>query len=141
MKPILLIVLAILYAVWPYDLLADLVPGWGWLDDAALLYFAWYVYSRWRKGASSGQRAEHRGGTGGNRSSAGPQHTLKDPYEILGVTAQDGAEEITRAYRRLAARYHPDKVQHLGEEFQALAEQRFKEIQAAYDELKKRGKV
>ena len=37
MKQIILIALAVLYALWPYDLLMDLIPGWGWLDDAALL--------------------------------------------------------------------------------------------------------
>jgi DnaJ-class molecular chaperone len=47
-------------------------------------------------------------------------------------------DEIKTAYRRLAAQYHPDKVQHLGEEIQKLAELRFKEIQRAYDFLIRR---
>ena len=44
-------------------------------------------------------------------------------------------EEIKAAYKRLASQYHPDKVSHLGEEFRVLAEQKFKEIQRAYQEL------
>ncbi|MBW1817978.1 MAG: DnaJ domain-containing protein [Deltaproteobacteria bacterium] len=43
--------------------------------------------------------------------------------------------EIRKAYRELANRYHPDKVNHLGEEFRDLAEERFKEVQTAYQEL------
>jgi DnaJ-domain-containing protein 1 len=139
MKQILLIILAVLYALWPYDLLPDLIPGWGWIDDAALIYLAWYLYRRWRQTGQTGAA-----GDGGARSSRAKPNSgagEKDPYETLGVSGGDSPEEITRAYRRLAAQYHPDKVQHLGEEFQQLAEKRFKEIQAAYDALKKRGKV
>ena len=54
---------------------------------------------------------------------------------MLGVASNASPEEIKAAYRDLANRYHPDKVSHLGEEFQKLAESRFKEIQAAYREL------
>ena len=50
-----------------------------------------------------------------------------DPYRILGLEPGASPAEIRSAYRRLAARYHPDKVAHLGEEFQRLAEQKFKE--------------
>ena len=45
-----------------------------------------------------------------------------------------------KVYRQLANKYHPDKVQHLGEEFKELAENRFKEIQTAYRELTKTGR-
>jgi curved DNA-binding protein CbpA len=44
-------------------------------------------------------------------------------------------EAIKAAYRKLANQYHPDKVSHLGKEFQDLAERRFKEIQEAYQKL------
>ena len=51
------------------------------------------------------------------------------------VSRSASPDEIKSAYRRLAAKYHPDKVVHLGEEFRELAEQRFKKIQQAYREL------
>jgi DnaJ like chaperone protein len=44
-------------------------------------------------------------------------------------------DDIKTAYRKLANQYHPDKVAHLGTELQQLADQRFKEIQAAYEKL------
>jgi DnaJ-class molecular chaperone len=58
---------------------------------------------------------------------------------VLGVAANASPEEIKSAYRGLANKYHPDKVSHLGAEFRALAHEKFKEIQAAYQELAKGG--
>jgi DnaJ-class molecular chaperone len=46
-------------------------------------------------------------------------------------------EEIKAAYKKLVAQYHPDKVQHLGKEFQELAHKKFVAIQRAYDVLMK----
>jgi DnaJ-class molecular chaperone len=57
---------------------------------------------------------------------------------VLGLEPGAEAAEIRAAYRRLAAQYHPDKVAHLGAEFQRLAEQKFKTIQAAYEQLQSR---
>jgi DnaJ-like protein len=58
---------------------------------------------------------------------------------VLGVSEHATPEEVSVAYRRLARLYHPDKVAGLAPEFQALAEKRMKEINAAYAVLKQRG--
>lgn len=60
-----------------------------------------------------------------------------DPYEVLKVPRDATQEEIHKAWVELAAQYHPDKAAHLGPDLQALAEKRFKEIQRAYDILKR----
>jgi len=60
----------------------------------------------------------------------------KSPYSILGVPPSASPEEITTAYQQMAKQYHPDRVAHLGPEFHDLAEERMKEINAAYDQLK-----
>ena len=68
------------------------------------------------------------------QTNAAEQH-----YAILGLSVGASMEEIKKAYRKLSMQYHPDKVQHLGEEFQSVAEQKMKEINAAYDFFKKNG--
>lgn len=57
-------------------------------------------------------------------------------YKILETDAQATDDEIKKAYRRMAARFHPDKVSHLGPEFQKMAEEKFKAINQAYQEIR-----
>jgi len=59
-------------------------------------------------------------------------------WQVLGVRPDATREEIVAAYKRRISEYHPDKTQRLGAEIQAQAEQRSKEINAAYDEALKR---
>ena len=56
---------------------------------------------------------------------------MKDFYQILGVSRDASDSEIKKAYRKLAVQYHPDKNPGNQE-----AEERFKEISAAFDILK-----
>ncbi len=60
---------------------------------------------------------------------------LKTPYSILGIKSSDSEETAKQAYRRLALKYHPDRVAHLGDEEVQEAHIRFLEIQKAYQEL------
>lgn len=59
------------------------------------------------------------------------------PYTVLGLEPSASQEEIKRAYREMANRYHPDKVSHKGKDEVELAHDKFLEIQAAYQELEK----
>lgn len=57
---------------------------------------------------------------------------------ILGLKGKVTINDIKERYKELIAKYHPDKVQHLGEEFQSIAEQKTKEINQAYEYFKKK---
>jgi len=58
-------------------------------------------------------------------------------YKILEVTADVSDEDLKKAYRKMAIKYHPDKVSHLGEDFQKMAKEKFQKVQEAYENIKK----
>ena len=134
-KGLLYLIAALLYVLFPRDLMPDVLVGWGWLDDLVVIYIFWRLYRRQRQAGKATNHTDHdrqshtaRGG--------GPENP--DPYAVLEIDPGASTEEIKSAYRRLVAQYHPDKVQHLGKDLQELAEVRFKEIQRAYDFLVRR---
>lgn len=137
----LAVVLVLLYALSPYDLFPDLIAGWGWLDDIILIGLMWYLFFRHHR-IPSGQPASEKNRDWEEAQDQSQRDTSdpagKDPYEVLGLSNGASQEEVRAAYRQLAAQYHPDKLAHLGEDFQALAEQKFKVIQSAYDALRHR---
>ncbi|MEJ2155089.1 MAG: DnaJ domain-containing protein [Desulfobacteraceae bacterium] len=131
------IILAILYLVSPYDIIPGLHPA-GWIDDIFVLVLLYRYLVRLRPTNTAG-RPTHGDAHSRQRSQDGTADTktrpVRSPYEVLGIAPGANQDEIHAAYRKLVNRYHPDKVSHLGEEFQTLAEERFKEIQEAYDRL------
>jgi hypothetical protein len=60
---------------------------------------------------------------------------VKTHYELLGLEPTADADAIKKAFRREIARYHPDKVIHLGAEFQEMAATRAAELTVAYKTL------
>ena len=58
-------------------------------------------------------------------------------YKILEIDKSATNEEIKKAYRTMAKKYHPDKVLHLGKEHQKGAEEKFKQLQEAYEQIQK----
>jgi len=77
--------------------------------------------------------------------SSSDQQTLKNmfvqitdsAYKILGISRNSTIDEIKKAYRKLATKYHPDKVSYLGEDFRKDAEEKFQKINEAYEKIKK----
>ena len=67
-----------------------------------------------------------------------PFHSDKpDPYTVLEIGRDASDTDIKKAYRRLALKFHPDKVRDMGEAYAKQAETRFLEVQEAYESLKK----
>lgn len=61
-------------------------------------------------------------------------------YKILEIQPGASVDEVKKAYRSMASKYHPDKVSHLGQDIQKAAKEKFQKINAAYqDILKEKG--
>ncbi len=63
--------------------------------------------------------------------------STESDYKVLGVDSSASDDEIKKAYRKMAIKFHPDKVSQLGEEYQKGAQEKFQEVQNAYENLKK----
>jgi len=143
----LIYLLLILYVLSPFDLLPEFFVGpIGVVEDVIIILgvLYWYFiyrpakiraklreayYQQAEEGRSERYQEEQR------RAQTDKKRSKLNPYEVLGVNREASIDEIRGAYRKLAGKYHPDKVNHLGEEFKGLAEKKFKEIQEAYQEL------
>ena len=62
---------------------------------------------------------------------------LESAYNVLGVSSDSPNQEIKKAYRKMANKYHPDKIAHLGDEFKDIAQEKFKSVSEAYQKIKK----
>ena len=62
---------------------------------------------------------------------------VESDYKILEISKNSTDGELKKAYRKMAVKYHPDKVSHLGDEVKKLAEEKFKMVNEAYNNIKK----
>ena len=76
--------------------------------------------------------------SGKRRSDAPTAGSGSDPYAVLDVDESADMEAIDAAYRRRMSEYHPDKVANAAPEIKELAERRARDINAAYEEIRKR---
>ena len=58
-------------------------------------------------------------------------------YKILEIEPTTADEDVKKAFRRMAMKYHPDKVSHLGDDFKKVAHEKFRKVQEAYEQIKK----
>jgi DnaJ like chaperone protein len=58
-------------------------------------------------------------------------------YKVLEIDRTATDEEVKKAYRQMAVKYHPDKVNYLGEEFRKAANEKFQKVNEAYERIKK----
>ncbi|MBI9058818.1 MAG: TerB family tellurite resistance protein [Labilibaculum sp.] len=63
--------------------------------------------------------------------------STESSYKILGLTREASNDEVKKAYRKMAVKYHPDKVSYLGEDVQEAAKEKFQNLSDAFEKIKK----
>jgi hypothetical protein len=151
----ILIIFGLAYLISPVDIIPDLLlPFVGWIDDGVVIASIYYLI-RFGKLPNfffkkqnpfkqpSGQNHASFTSKKGTNKKRDYQQTNKNrssksiptPHEVLGITPDASKKEIQNAYRQAIKKYHPDKLSHLGKDFSNLANEKFLEIQKAYDTL------
>lgn len=59
-------------------------------------------------------------------------------YKILDISPNASDDEVKKAYRKMAIKYHPDKVAQMGADYETGAKEKFQSVQAAYENIKKK---
>lgn len=62
-------------------------------------------------------------------------------YQVLEIPATATDQEVKKAYRKMAVKYHPDKVSYLGEDVQKAANEKFQKVNEAYEAIRKDRKM
>jgi len=136
-----LIVIIFLSLVALYFIISFLVPERVWKDLGRRTRFSRfgrhrYVPTESREQASLPLQEDARNSadpTGRRETSPEEPMTELESAEILGLRGRVTVGEIKAAYRNEMAKYHPDKVTHLGPEFRNMAHNRTRKIRAAYE--------
>ncbi len=63
--------------------------------------------------------------------------STESSYKILDLSKDASDDEVKKAYRKMAVKYHPDKVSYLGEDVQEAAKEKFQKLSEAYEKIKK----
>ncbi len=135
----LLLILLIAYWIVPFDLFHDAVPLLGWIDDTLLIGLLLYFikFKRFPRFFSNKKKNSKTENFKNDNSRSTSDFEQQSPYYILGIRPHANQKEIKAAYRKAVQTFHPDKVSHLGPEFQELAKKKFIKIQEAYNMLAK----
>ena len=96
------------------------------------LFLGYWVVSKLFTAKASGDRKSTEDKYSDSAKTGDQQERAPEWFDVLKVSRNASCEEIQAAYKSLIRQYHPDKVATLGEELKALAEEKSKEINAAY---------
>ncbi|KAF1079665.1 MAG: Chaperone protein DnaJ [Candidatus Rifleibacterium amylolyticum] len=133
-----MMILAVLYFLLPYDLLPDGGGRIGRIDDIlVLLIIIFWLFIKPLVDEIMAKRYSKRDGKGTHNRHESDRQTAADPWQVLGVRRDASPEEIKKAYYELVKQYHPDRVNSLGPELQALAREKTTQLNRAYEQLQK----
>jgi len=135
-----MMVLAVLYFLLPYDILPDGLGRIGRIDDImVLLIIIFWLFIKPLLDEIMAKRYSNRAdaGAGTHSRHESDRQTVADPWQVLGVRRDASPEEIKKAYYELVKQYHPDRVNSLGPELQALAREKTTQLNRAYEQLQK----
>lgn len=137
---LLLIVIGLLYVLSPWDILPDFLGLLGRVDDLILIGLVYWKYRDLTRRADqyAAQMYAEQQDQDSQRENeqADREQADLDPYEVFEIESDTSWEEIEKQHRVLMSKYHPDKVNHLGEELQKAAHNKSVEIQQAYEKLR-----
>ena len=109
-----------------FGLYSLMFMGTYWLERLLPAYLASPFTGAYSQGAGHDDEA-----------AAASEAELVDPWEVLEIEPGASSEKIQAAYKAQLLKYHPDRVSHLGDEFQQLAHRKTLAIRQAYTILKK----
>jgi uncharacterized membrane protein YkvA (DUF1232 family) len=133
----------IAYIVSIIDFIPDTFFGLGWLDDLAVLIGLIWFFTSWLPKnrnriywfrPKQRTKSQPQGDQSFTQAAKETQPEF-DPFKILNLDRGAPVDEVNRAYKRMLSKYHPDKVAHLGEEFQHMAHDKVLDIRRAYEML------
>jgi len=125
LKFVLFIFLALAYAIWPLDIIPDVIAFLGLADDFVISLILYFLYRR------AGKKPQIQ------KESLKKNYLKISPYKILGISAPASQREIKQAYKKLALKYHPDQSAKYGKNAREEAHEQMVVIQEAYQKLKK----
>ena len=97
----------------------------------------WKQYSEWTYGSERQGGYGWSGPYGENPFTAGSSSALADAYRTLGISPEATDSEVKSAFKRLAVRFHPDKYATESQDVQHAAEEKFKQVNEAYQRIRK----
>lgn len=127
--------------------LAKLMQNLFFCGRAVKAFFVGHILRLFRAGYNTKQEnfsdesrtGQRENGAGSSKEAQLPNNdNALDPYAILSLKKGASKNEVTKAYRDLVQKYHPDKLCHLAPEFQEMAHRKMIEINTAYEYLSSR---
>ena len=128
---LIFILIGLAYFLFPTDLIPDVAGLLGFIDDLAvfgILIYQYHLKIKKYQEKFKNLKNEYQQGNKNIKSS-------RSAYEVLGITPKTPLSAVKKEYKKLMSKYHPDLVNHLGPELKEFAEEKSKEIQAAYQNI------